>query len=453
MTITHPTTLASAGLRGRLLTGDDAARAALPWNLAVAYRPAAVVEAACAEDVAIAMRFAADNGLPVTVQTTGHGAVPGLDGAVVISTARLDDLSISPEGRARIGAGVRWQRVLDEAQRHGRTALVGSSPDVGAVGFLTGGGLGPLSRTYGLGADHVRAFEVVTGDGVVRRASAEEHPELFWGLRGGKGSLGVVTAVEVDLLPLSSFYGGAVWFDGTDAPAVLSAWRAWSEDLPEEAGTSVALVHVPPLPDIPEVLAGRFALAVRFTWTGEEAAGAELFAPIRASAPVLLDGVGPMPAAAIAAVHGDPVDPMPFVESAALLDELPQEAVDALLAVAGADSGSPEAIVEVRRLGGAVARPPAAGCPVSHRDAAYTFLVIGVAAPEIAALLPAHQEAVLAALRPWSREGLLPNFAPSADPERVARNHDVATLRRLQALKSVYDPAGVLSVGAVVRSA
>jgi FAD/FMN-containing dehydrogenase len=442
-------------LRGRLLLGGDpaAAEAALPWNLAYAYRPAAVVQAACAEDVALALRTAADAGLPVTVQATGHGAVPGLDGALVILTAGLDELTVHPEGWARIGAGVGWQRVLDEAQLHGRTALVGSTTDVSAVGFLTGGGLGPLSRTYGLGADHVRAFEVVTGDGVVRRASADEHPELFWGLRGSKASLGIVTAVEVDLLPLPSIYGGGVWFDGADAAAVLSAWRTWSADLPEQAGTSVAMVQLPPLPGVPEPLAGRLTVSVRFTWIGDDADGEALLAPIRASAPALLDGVSRLPTAAINAVHTDPQDPLPAHENAALLDELPEEAVQALLELAGPGSGSPQILVELRRMGGALARPPAGGSPVSHRDAAYSFFAVGVAAPEIAAYLDEHQERLVAALRPWSREGMLPNFAPSVDPARVARNHTPDALRRLQALKAEYDPAGVLTAGAVVRTA
>lgn len=451
MTTTRPALRETDPLEGRLLRGGDAAQSAVPWNLAASFRPAAVLRAASAEDVAAGLDLARRSGIPVAVQATGHGAVHGLDGTLVIDTRALDELAVHRDGWARIGAGVRWQRVLDAAQAHGRTPLVGSSPDVSAVGFLTGGGLGPLSRTFGLGADHVRAYEVVTGDGVVRRATPQDHPELFWGLSGGKSSLGIVTAVELDLLPLDHLYGGALWFDGACAPTVMQAWRSWSEDLPEEAGTSIALCQLPPLPGVPEPLAGRLTVAVRFTWTGTEQAGARLLAPLRAAAPLLVDGVRPMPAAAIAAVHADPVDPLPFVEAGALLDSLPPEAVAAVLGVAGPGSGSPELIVEVRRMGGAAARPPATGSPVSHRDAAYSLLAIGVPVPELAAALPGHQAGLLEAVRPWSREGMLPNFAPSADPERVARNHDADALRRLLALKAAYDPDGVLSAGAVVR--
>jgi hypothetical protein len=256
----------------------------------------------------------------------------------------------------------------------------------------------------------------------------------------------------LDPLPLPSVYGGAVWFDGADAATVLRTWREWSADLPEEAGAAMALFQLPPLPGVPEVLAGRLTVSVRFRWTGDDEDGPALLAPVRAGTRPLIDGVGHMPDAAINAVHTDPRDPLPAHECAALRDGLPEEAVQAILDLAGPGSGSPEVLIGIRRTVGAVARPPAEGSPASHRDAAYSFLKAGVPAPEIAALLAEHQESLVAALRPWSRDGMLPNFAPSAHPARVARNHDPDTLRRLQALKAEY-LAGALSAGAVVRTA
>lgn len=149
----------------------------------------------------------------------------------------------------------------------GLAGLNGSASDVGIVGFTTGGGVGPLARTHGLASDRVRAFEVVTGEGEVRRATPDEHPDLFFALRGGKGAAGIVTAVEFDLIRLPEFYGGALYFDGEDAPQVISAWRTWAADLPEQANTSFVLLRLPPLDVTPPPLAGRLTIGVRFLWT------------------------------------------------------------------------------------------------------------------------------------------------------------------------------------------
>jgi FAD/FMN-containing dehydrogenase len=197
-----------------------------PWNLAVPMRPAAVVAAATAEDVAATVRFARSAGLSVGVQATGHGAITAIAGHLMVATRGLDEVTVHPEGWARVGAGVKWARVIEAAAPHGLAPLNGSSSDVGVVGYTTGGGVGPMARTFGLAADRVRAFDVVTGDGELRRVTPTEHPDLFFALRGGKGAAGIVTAVEFDLVPLPFFYGGAIYFDGADAPAVIAAWRS-----------------------------------------------------------------------------------------------------------------------------------------------------------------------------------------------------------------------------------
>jgi FAD/FMN-containing dehydrogenase len=227
-TTASPTDLADLAARttGRVLGPADPGFAGLstPWNVAAATAPVAVVEVAGAGDVAAALRFAGTHGLDVAVQLTGHGAVPRDRPTLLLQTGRLDELAISADGRARVGAGVRWRAVLDAAGPLGWAAAAGSAPDVGVVGYLTGGGLSPIGRSVGYASDLVTAFDVVTGDGEVRRATATENPALFWGLRGGKGALGVVTAVEFDLLPLREILGGCLYFDGADATRVAHAW-------------------------------------------------------------------------------------------------------------------------------------------------------------------------------------------------------------------------------------
>ena len=187
---------------GTVAVAGDADYAALvtPWNLAIEVRPDAVLAARTAQDVVEAVRFAGRHGLVVTPQATGHGAISAFVGELLVNTAGLDECVVHPEGWARVGAGVKWLRVVEAAAPYGLAPLSGSITDVGIVGYITGGGLGPMARTYGLASDRVRAIEVVTGDGELRRATPTEHADLFFGLRGGKGALGIVTAIEFDLV-------------------------------------------------------------------------------------------------------------------------------------------------------------------------------------------------------------------------------------------------------------
>lgn len=428
-------------------------RLGTPWNLAVAARPIAVAEVADADDVVTVVRTAREHGVPVAVRATGHGAAEELDGVLLVHTGRLDELSVSPDGVARAGAGVHWDRVLDVAGRSGFAALAGSAPGVGVVGFLTGGGTGPFARTFGVSADRVRAFEVVTGDGEARRATADREPELYWALKGGKGALGIVTAVEFDLVALPTFLGGALYFDGADADRVLRTWASWCAGLPGEATTSLAVLRLPPMPGVPEPLAGRTTVAVRFAWTGDPAEGEGVLAPIRDVAPVVFGMVGVLPPSAMGVIHSDPVDPMPTSERAVLLSALPDEAVTALLAVAGPGTDCPQLVVELRQLGGAVAQGSTEDGSLCNRDAAFSLLTIGIAAGPAAAATAASAAAIADAVAPWDTGRQLPNFAASPDPAQVLRVYDRPVLDRLSTLIERLDPDGVISAAQPIRAA
>ena len=420
-----------------------------PWLLAVPMRPAAVVAARTADDVAETVRFAGQHGLRVGVQATGHGAVSSLAGHLLISTKGLDEVTVHAEGWARVGAGVKWLRVIEAAAPLGLAPLNGSSSDVGVVGYTTGGGVGPMARTFGLAADRVRAFEVVTGDGVLRRVTPTEHPDLFFALRGGKGAAGIVTAVEFDLLHLPSFYGGAVYFDAADAAVVIDKWRSWSAGLPEEATTSFVLFQLPPIPEVPPQLAGRMTLGVRFVWTGNPQEGARLLDELRAVAPVILDDAALKPYAAIDSVHADPVDPMPVHDPAMLLTDFTAETAERLLEVAGYGSGSPQVMVEVRQLGGAYAREGEHPSAFAHRAAGYSVLVVGMAPDP--AVLP-HVARLFSALEDWDTGGIWPNFGPPHDSTTARRAYYAETLARLAAVTRSYDPDGVLQAGGYTRA-
>lgn len=437
-------------LAGRLAEpGDADYDKATPWNRAISSQPIAVVAAESATDVATTVAIAREHGLRVAVRRTGHGAVPIGDDVVLVHTTALDELSVDPDRRvARVGAGRLWTDVVAVTAPHGLAPICGSAPGVGVVGYLSGGGLGPLARTYGISADHVRALDVVTGDGKVRHVTPNEHEDLFWGLRGGKATLGVVTAVEIDLVELTNFYGGSLWFAGSDADAVLPAWRDFAERLPEEGTTSVALLRLPPLPQLPPEIAGRSTVAVRFAWTGEPAAAERHLADLRRAARPVFEDLGVLPYSAIGRVHTDPVDPMPVRETSALLTALPDAAIGELVTAVG--DASPHTIVELRALGGAVARPGAHPSAVSFRDAPYALFLSGVPMPD-ASELAAHAGQVLAAVGPWTHVGRLANFTTTPDPGAFEQCYDAATRDRLAALADEYDPEHVLHVGQVVR--
>lgn len=437
-----------------LAPGEEGyAEAVAPFNLAVPRRPALVVLAQDAADVAAAVRFARRHRLRVSVQATGHGAVGPDEGTLLVNTAALDHISVDPAARtARVGAGVRFRDLIDAAARHGLAPLAGSAPHVGVVGYTLGGGLSPVGRTFGYAADHVRSLEVVTADGRHRQVDAEHEPELFWALRGGKGGFGVVTSMTVGLFPVGRLFAGAAYYAGEEASAVLHAWRAWSAGLPEGSTTSVALLRLPPLPELPPPLRGRFVVAVRYAHVGDPREGAALLVRLKGAlhpvAPVL-DGIGEMDFTDIGSVHADPTDPMPVWERGLLLDELSDTALGALVKTAGPDADDPPFMVEIRQLGGALARGPEDGGAVGGRDAAFSLLVVGSPPPEELAPLVAPAGArVIDALRPHSRDAALPNFIGSAPtPADVAAAWPPGVLQRLRRVKSDYDPSGLFAFG------
>ncbi|MGY1824179.1 FAD-binding oxidoreductase [Geodermatophilus sp. SYSU D00079] len=439
-------------VHGPVYTAGDEGIAAevAAWNVAVRHTPAVAVGATCAADVAAAVTWAAAHGLPVAVQATGHGPVRNADGTVFVSTRRMQGVTVDPVRRtARVEAGVKWEKVLTAAAEHGLTGLCGSSSDVGVVGYTVGGGMGSLGRRYGFAADSVVAFDIVTADGALRTVCAESEPELFWAVRGGKGNFGIVTSLEFELVPVGSIVGGGIFFAAEDAAAVLHAFRVWAPALPEEVGTSIAVLRLPPLPDLPEPLRGQTVVHLRYAYCGDDPAeGERLVAPMRAAGRVLLGFIGPLLTTEMDAVHMDPKDPMPGWEKGMLLAELTEQTVDAFLAAAGPQVEVPLVMAELRLMGGALARQPQSPNAVAGRDAAWSVMVLGPAVPELADVLPHVGRGVLAALAPWAAPGCMVNFLGDvAGPAEVAAAYPPAVAERLLALKQAVDPDGVFSTG------
>ena len=431
-----------AALTGQVFVPGEAGydRARQGWNLAVDTRPAVVVEAGSAADVAQAVRYARAHGMRIAPQGTGHGAEPlePLDGAMLLRTTRMRKVRIDPAARtARAEAGAVWADVTVPAAEHGLAALAGSSPDVGVAGYILGGGLGWLARRYGLAANSVTAAELVTPDGDLVRADAGHEPDLFWAVRGG-GGVGVVTALEMRLYPVGELYAGDLFFPIQRAAEVLHAWRDWTATVPDEVTSLAHLLRFPPLPVVPEPLRGRAFAILEAAYLGDAGSGAELTGPLRRLGPER-DTVAMIPAPALGQLNMDPPQPTPSQGDGAFLAGFPAAAIDALVAVAGPDAGTPLSSVEVRHLGGALARPAPGGGAQPSIDANYLIFAAGATpTPDLAAAVRAQVQAVKHALAPWHASYDYYNFEQTPAPASAVL--PPASYHRLQQIKAAYDP-------------
>jgi hypothetical protein len=437
---------------GPVFVVGDAGMAAevAAWNVAVQHTPAVTVGATCAADVVAAVGWAVAHGLGVAVQATGHGPVRNAAGSLMITTSRMQGVAVDPDRRiARVQAGVKWQALLEAASEFGLAGLCGSSSDVGVVGYTLGGGMGSLGRKHGFAADHVTAVEIVTADGRLRRVTADSDAELFWAARGGKGSLGIVTALEIGLVPVPSLYAGGIFFAGEDADAVLHAFREWAPTLPEEVSTSVAILRMPPLEELPPPLRGQTVVHLRYAYAGEDLDEAErLVAPMQGTGRIVLGFIGPILPTEMDSIHMDPVDPLPAWEKGMLLADLTAETVDAFLAAAGPKHEIPLLMAEIRLMGGALGRQAEVPNAVAGRHGAYGVLVLGPAVPELAEVVPAVGRGVLGALQPWAAPGCMLNFLGEVSgPEEVAAAYPAEFIDRLREVKRTVDPTGVFSFG------
>ncbi len=273
------------------------------------------------------------------------------------------------------------------------------------------------------------------------RADSEHNSALFWALRGGSGNFGVVTALELRLLPIADAYAGMLLWDGAQAAVVCQAWADWTHGLAEEVTTSLRLLSLPPLPELPEFIRGRQLVVVDGAVLASDQRAAELLAPLRALQPEL-DTFARVPAAALSRIHMDPEGPTPGVSDHLILDDVDATAMDALVAAAGAESGSTQLAAELRHLGGALARPASGGGALDHLPGGYAGYFVAVAAtPELAERGRADAARAVAALQPWSSGRRFSNF--TEEPVPATSVFEPTTLARLRAVRAELDPAGM----------
>ncbi len=452
MTTTAPTgklKRSVAALTGRIVVLPEHANwdeARLAWNLAVDQQPAAVVFPESAQDIIAAVELARAFELRVTAQGTGHNAAPlgPLEDTVLVKTERMRGIKIDPENRiARIDAGVRSLELVEAAAQHGLAPLAGSSPDVGVVGYTLGGGLSWFGRKHGLAASNVHAIELVTADGQLVRADHEHGPELFWALRGGGGSFGIVTALELQLIPVREAYAGILWWPIERDREVLHAWAELTRhELPDELTTVARYLRPPSLPDIPEPIRGKSFVVVEAIHLGEPKQADELLAPLRALGPVM-DTIQRIPTPALSHMHMDPEHLVPATGDGILLQRLPPKAIDEIIQTAGAASSSPLVSLEVRQLGGELGRAHPDSGALAAVDADYVLYAVGIApTPEAAAQVRAHIEVVSDALRPWAAEHSYLNFAETRrDPHTLWTE---TAQQRLRRIKATLDPDNLI---------
>ncbi|MFF3224288.1 FAD-binding oxidoreductase [Nocardia suismassiliense] len=419
------------------------------FQTAYTHRPALVVGAVHAEDVRAAVEYAARQDLPVAVQATGHGLSVAADGGVLISTRRMTGLDIDPEAKtARVGAGVRAGALVEAAAAHGLAPLNGSSPSVGVVGYLLGGGIGLLAREFGYAAEQVRAIELVTPDGRVRKLVPGD--ELFGAVLGSGGNFGVVTAVELALLPVTEVYGGQLVFDTPLVEQALEVWRQWTATVPDQLTSTVATLTFPDIPQVPAPLRGRYVASFRVAFNGSAAEGERLVAPLRAVGDRLKDDLRTMPYTESHTIHSDPDHPHAYAATNALLGEFTLETLSALLVAAGPDSGT-DAVVDLRHLGGALSSASGNGNVVDHRDAAYIVRVITDPAD-----ITAAKEKIRSALAPWTIGHSL-NFlygaGADADDAQTRAGYAPDTYAHLTQLKANYDPRNMFRFNRNIRPA
>jgi len=437
-----------ARLRGSLLMpGDpeyDAGRQV--WNGAIDRRPACIIRCADAEDVSHAVRAAADNGLTLTIRGGGHNVAGRSisDGKVLLDLSGLRHVSVNRESRiAIVQGGALWRDVDAATAAEGLATTGGLVSSTGVGGFTLGGGAGWLMRKHGLACDNVRSVGVVLADGRFVRATPGEHADLYWGLRGGGGGLGVVTSFEFALHPLRDVLAGLIVHSAEQGPAALRFFRDFAADAPDEFCGIAVIAHAPPLPFIEPEWHGRPVILFALCWSGALDEGERVLAPLRAWGSPLVDHVGPIPYAQWQRMQ-DPGAPRGHyyywktANYAALSDSTLNE-----LATMANCLPTKRCEIHLQHMGGAVARVAADETAFAHRQARFFVNFIGVT--DAACALGELREGVRALHARASGDalpGILTNFTDQDDHDLVRRFGTHAA--RLASLRRTYDAAGTL---------
>jgi FAD/FMN-containing dehydrogenase len=439
------------GFRGRLISAEhadyDIARAV--WNGAIDRRPRLIAGCRGTADVAAAVRFARDHELEIAIRGGGHNVAGTAvcDDGIVIDVSAMRAVRVDPVGRrAWVQSGALWGDVDHETQAHGLATTGGIVSHTGVAGLTLGGGVGWLMRKHGLTIDNLLALDIVTADGELLRASDDEHPDLFWALRGGGGNFGVVTSFEFRLHPVGpTVLAGPILWDASDAGEVLRFYRDFVRDAPDELGTVVRFGAAPPLPVIPEDLHWRPVMMVGACYAGAIEDGERALLPLRASRIPLLDLVGPSQYAGFqSALDSTVVHGWNYYWKSTHLPELNDDLIDVIAGHAFSCS-SPRSYAAMFHLKGAVSRVAEGASAFGNRQASHAITLDGVwrTGEDFGDQDTAWARGFFAALGRF-REGVYVNFlGGDEEPDRVREAYGDAVYDRLVDVKTIYDPDNV----------
>ncbi len=441
--IAQPIDLLRNRVTGTILTETspeyDAARA-LP-DFTANPRPYAIVQVATVEDVAATVDFARESGIPLSVRSGGHslGQFSVVDDAVVVDFSKMKAMTVDPAtGVARVQAGATSGDIATAASPHGFALSTGDTASVGIGGLATGGGVGLMVRKYGLTIDNLLSAEVVLADGRIVTASKNEHPDLFWAIRGGGGNFGIVTEFTFQLAPVTTVLGGALVLPATRD--VIRGYLQYSVTAPDDLTAIVNIMHAPPVPFIPADHVGEVVAVILVVWSGNLQKGEQALAPLRALATPVADTIHPIPYGEIfrytdhqSAPHGEAVRMM-------LADELSDSTIDEILAAVTL-STSPFDLVQLRGLGGAMARIAPDATAFAVRNQPYLVSIMGLWLDPADDGRP-HQQ--------WTQQlwakirgdctGAYANFLGKDEEDRIHEAYPGATYERLASIKQIYDP-------------
>ena len=420
---------------------DDQRR---PWALSVEQCALAVLHVADVRDVQIAVRWAARHGVQVSAQPVGHGAGDPLDGVLLLRTGALQQIQVDLHARtASVGAGVKAGALLRALEGTGLTFLVGSNADPTVVGLSITGGMSWFGRAYGLAANSIVSVLLVDATGRLLRVTRSEHTDLFWALRGGGGDFGIIVAVDICLHPGVQVYGGRLLWPVTQMPAVLRAFRQVCATAPDGLTLWYHTYRFPPLPQLPETIRGKAFAGVALANLGTAAETEALIAPLRAVADLTLDFLTAVPLSELSSIADEPNEPTPTMEHSFFLTDLDDATLDALTDVAGAGSGSPLAFLQIRHLGGALARVSPDDGAAGHVEEPFLLFALGIpAAPGSAQAITATFARLDTGLAQHTNGRTVPNFVgPLGNLDRV---WSPATRARLGHVKCVWDPHGTI---------
>jgi hypothetical protein len=418
-------------------------------------RPGVILRPASAAGVAAAIAFARAKDVPVAVRCGGHSG-PGfgiVDDGVVIDLARLDSIEIDADARrVKVGGGCTLGKVDAATAEIGMAVPFGIIGTTGVGGLTLGGGIGHLSRKHGLSIDNLLSADVVLADGSQVHASAEEHPDLFWAIRGGGGNFGVVTRFEFRMHPVSTVIAGPTFWSLDDTAAVMRTFRDFIGQAPRELNGFFAFATVPPVPPFPEELHGRKVAAVVWCYAGDDNDAAQAaMAPMLAAAEPLLHGAGPLPFAGLQGFF-DPLYPKgpQGYWRADFVDELPDAAIEAHIVHAGRMTPG-ASTMHIYPIDGAVHDVAPTDTAWNRRDVGFAEVIYGVDAdPANAGAVKTWTTDYFDAVHPYSAGGAYLNFLMDEGQERVrqtfGQNYD-----RLARIKATYDPENTFRVNQNIR--